>query len=164
MTPTPPASPSASWDAAPARPTSPKAKPLLGWITVVGGLVLAVGSFLDSVRATAGSAQLGATFEQSYMDGDGPIVLGVGIVIVVLGALLALGVVPRWVGWIAATAGLFGVIIAIVDIVDVQDRLDRVEAIGGTGSIGAALWVCLVGGVIATAGGVIAAISNRAPE
>jgi hypothetical protein len=70
-------------------------------------------------------------------------------------------VLPRWGGWIVVGAGALGAIIAVADIIDVQDKLDQLRAVGGDGSIGPALWVCLVGGVIATVGGAGGALSSN---
>jgi hypothetical protein len=145
----------------PAGATKRTARPVFGWIAVVGGVALAVGAFLDSVSASAGEGVFGVTIDQSYMDGDGAIELVLGIGIVVLGLVLALGVLPRWGGWIVVGAGALGAIIAVADIIDVQDKLDQLRAVGGDGSIGPALWVCLVGGVIATVGGAGGALSSN---
>ena len=145
----------------PAGATKRMAKPVFGWIAGLGGIVLVVGAFLDSVTASAGEGVFDVSIEQSYMDGDGPIELVIGVAIIVLSALLAFGVLPRWGGWIVLAAGLVGALVAVADVIDVQDKLDQVEAIGGSGSVGPALWVCLVGGVIAAAGGALAAVSSN---
>jgi len=136
----------------------------LCWIAALGGGVLAGGAFLDSVSASAGRGTLGVSIDQSYIDGDGPIELVLGVAIIAIGALLAFGVLPRWTAWVAAGLGLLGAVIAVADVIDVQNKLDDVEALGGSGSVGPALWVCLTGGVIAAVGGTLAAISSKEPS
>jgi predicted tellurium resistance membrane protein TerC len=133
---------------------------VFGWIAALGGLALVIGAFLDAV---GGSAIAKAAFEATnYMDGDGPIELVLGAGIILLGALLGWGVLPRWGGWIVLAAAVLAAVIAVIDILDVRDSLDKVEAaFGASGSVGPALWVCLVGGVVAAVGGVLAAVSSN---
>jgi hypothetical protein len=149
--------------AAPVAPTlnQPNARPSSGplgpVLALAGAVALAVGSFLDSASAS-GTGVFAFTVEESYMDGDGPLTLGAGIIVGVLAILLLTRVLPRWAGWIVAFFGAAGALTAVADIVDVTSNTEEIEALGATISVGPALWVCLAGGVIALAGGTLAAL------
>ena len=148
----------------PDRATRRSPKPLLCWITALGGVVLAIGAFLDAVTGSAGAGGFEISIDQSYMDGDGPIELVLGIGIVAIAVLLAFNVFPWWTAWIAAGLGLVGAVVAIADVIDVMDKIDELESLGGSGSVGVGLWVCLAGGVVAVGGGMLAAITSTEPS
>jgi hypothetical protein len=135
----------------------PNSAPLGPVVALAGALALAVGSFLDSASAS-GTGVFAFTVEESYMDGDGPFTLGAGIIVGVLAILLLTRVLPRWGGWLVAFFGAAGALTAVADIVDVTSNTEEIEALGATISVGPALWVCLAGGVIALAGGTLAAL------
>ena len=134
------------------------ASPVFAVIAAVGGVALGIGSFLEAASASTGSGALGVSVTQDYMDGDGPITLVVGIAVVALAVLLVAKVLPRWAGWIIVLLGAIGALVAVADIVDVQDSIDQIEALGASASIGPALWVCLIGGIVALVGGGLAAL------
>jgi hypothetical protein len=141
-------------------PKSParRGNALWAWIACGGALLLIVGSFLDAATASIGSV----SSSKNYIDGDGPITLVIGLAIVVVAILVGLGVIPRWGGWVIAGLGAIGALVAIVDIFDVKDDIDTINNFGGDASIGPALWLCLVGAVIAVACGVLAFVTAKA--
>jgi hypothetical protein len=132
---------------------------LWAWIGCGGALLLIIGSFLDAATASFGGANESA---KSYIDGDGAITLALGLAIVVVAVLVGVGVIPRWGGWVIAALGALGALVAIVDLVDVQDDIDTIKDLGGDASIGPALWLCLVGGVVAVACGVLVFTTAKA--
>jgi len=131
---------------------------LWAWIACGGALLLIVGSFLDAATASIGSV----SSSKNYIDGDGPITLVLGLAIVVVAILVGLGVIPRWGGWLIAALGAIGALVAIVDLIDVKDDVDTIKTFGGDASIGPALWVCLVGGVVAIVCGVLVFATAKA--
>jgi hypothetical protein len=131
--------------------------PLWAWIAGIGGVALIVGSFLNALNANV----LGLSVDKNYFDGDGPLELVLGIAIVVLAVLVALGVLSRRGGWFVVGLGVVATLIAVADVFDVKDKIDQVKALGGTGSIGPALWLCLAGGIVAVVGGALASTTAR---
>jgi hypothetical protein len=134
----------------------------LSFAAMAGGAALVIGSFLDSMRASIDSIDFDAS--RSYLDGDGPLTLVCGLVIIVLALLAGLGAMPHWGALIAAGFGGLGALIAVVDIIDVQNRIDELDASGSLGtsaSIGPALWVCLVGGIATLVLGLLAFVKSR---
>ncbi len=155
--PTVPAAQPGAPAAAPAAAPAPKRRgnPAGAWIAVVGALALAVGAFLDAVTANLGTSGLSVEVSKNYIDGDGPLELGIGIVIGIVALLVVFGVLPRWGGWLIFGLGALGAVVAVADIFDVKDTIDQVERFGGTASIGPALWACLGGGLLAVVGGLV---------
>ncbi len=151
---------------APAPGVLPKRRgnPVGAWIAVVGALALGVGAFLDAVTANLGSSSLSVEVSKSYIDGDGPLELGIAIVIGIVAVLVAVGVLPRWGGWLICGLGALGALVAVADILDVKDTIDQVESFGGTASIGPALWACLAGGLLAMIGGPVAFLAAPQPD
>lgn len=154
----PAASPTASPTASPSAPgawTSPtpsradRANPVFAFTSALGGLALVVGSFLDAATASAAFGDTSVESSKSYLDGDGPITLVIGLAIIALAVLVGTGVIPRWGALIVGGLGVVGAIVAVIDILDVQDQSDKLQPFGGSIDIGPALWVCLVGGVAA---------------
>jgi hypothetical protein len=134
----------------------------LSFAAMAGGAALVTGSFLDSMHASIES--IGFDASQGYLDGDGPLTLACGLVIIVLALLVGLGAMPHWGALIAAGFGGLGALIAVADIIDVQNRIDELDASGSLGtsaSIGPALWVCLVGGIATLVLGLLAFVKAR---
>jgi len=129
----------------------------LSFAAMAGGAALVIGSFLDAMQASIDA--IGFDASKSYLDGDGPLTLVCGLIVIVLALLAGLGTLPHWGALIAAGFGGVGALIAVADIVDVQNRIDELDASGSLGtsaSIGPALWVCLAGGVAALVLGLLA--------
>lgn len=137
------------------------ANPVFGVVAVLGGATMAIGSFLDVASASLGTGVYGVSVDQHFMDGDGPITLAIGIAIIVLGTLLVGRARSWWLGWVIAILGGVGALVAAIDSTDVHDAVERVKALGGDASVGPALWVCLLGGLVAIAGGTLAAMLRR---
>jgi hypothetical protein len=134
----------------------------LSFAAIGGGALLVIGSFLDAARASIDA--IGFDTSKNYMDGDGPLTLVCGLVVCALALLAGLGVMPHWGALIAAGFGGLGALIAVIDMIDVQNSIDDLDASGAVGasaSIGPALWVCLVGGVLALVLGLLAFTSAK---
>jgi len=162
MTTTPPNAPPEPTASGPDRT---RAHAGLSFAAMAGGAALVVGSFLDAMQASIDA--IGFDASKNYLDGDGPLTLACGLVVIVLALLAGLGTMPRWGALIAAGFGGIGALIAVADIIDVQNRIDDLEASGSLGtsaSIGPALWVCLVGGVAALILGLLAFVKARPRE
>jgi hypothetical protein len=120
-----------------------------GIAMIVGGALLAVGSFLAWV--TVGSAS------QSGIDGgDGWFTLVAGAAFALLGYLTFAGrSYPMWLGWVALAVGAA---VAIIDYLDITSSIDDF----GEGSVGIGMWVMLAGVVIGIVGLVMGRKSSNA--
>jgi hypothetical protein len=155
--------------------TEPRAAPTAGIVAIVGGALLAVGSFLPWAEVSGSDASVTA----KGLDGsDGYITLAAGLVAVVTGLLVVRGT-RRAVAVVAVLVGLIGGGLALYDALTVKDSVldaaaeevapsfgvsaDQVRAVldqaidaGQLGvSIGIGLYVALAGGLIAIVGGVL---------
>jgi len=121
-----------------APPPNPHAElvtsPVLGWIIVAGGAVVAIGSFMPWASA------LGGLVSKSGIDGgDGWITLLLGLGVVGLGIAIGCkqGTLPLPI--ITAVLGLAATALAAFEVSDVHDRqLDT----------GAGLWIILIAGLL----------------
>jgi hypothetical protein len=148
-----PGAPPAAWKPTPAGPR-PKAGRTFSWLAAVGGLVLAVGSFLNAFTL------LGEDYSYISDGRDGQLTLPAGIAVVVLAILLAVGTLPRWGAFFVVAAGGIAALVGVADVVDVQDKVDQA---GGLMSPGPAMWVCVAGGVMAVVFALLAYFKPEAP-
>jgi hypothetical protein len=128
-------------------------------VVLAGGALVAIGSFVTWFTI-AGISFTGFSRSGSDDVRDGPFFLTFGLILVVLGVLLlalrkVLGIAIAAI----VVAGLT-VIFALADLGDVSDAHDRANAFGLDFSVGAGLYLCVVGGVVAL-GGAIAATAKR---
>ena len=123
-------------------------------LAAAGGLVLVVGSFLPAFTLV--------DEHFSYVsDGrDGQILLPVGVAIIVLAIVLAVGVLPRWGAFLVVGAGGIAALVAIADVIDVQDTVDESQ---GLITAGPATWVCAAGGLIAVVFALLAYFKPESP-
>jgi hypothetical protein len=122
-----------------------------GWWLLVGGALVAVGSFLPWISA---STFLG-TLSRSGLDGggDGVFTLAAGAILALFGGLVLSGRpvtrVTRALLWIVVA---FLTLIWILDFSDIRDRVDLVSSEFAQGSIGSGMWVMAVGAITSVVG------------
>jgi len=125
------------------------ANPTYGLAATLGGVALVIGAFLEAVTGP------GAIFFQtSYIDGDGPIMIVLGVAIVALGFFIGRAALPRFNALFVSGAGILAALVAVVDISDVQDSDFKVDP-------GPALYVCLVGGIFAAVLGIVSFVLKK---
>lgn len=143
-----------------------------GWVILAGGLLLAIGSFLPWATATLLTGTLNRNGMQlgqnlSFSAG-GLVVLLLGIVTCVIGLSVVLRFqMPSWLQRSSIATGLvaaFVVILTIPGIKDVVDNVNENAGSYGSASLGFGLWVAILGGMLAVAGGVSASMARRASE
>ena len=132
------------------------------WITLVGGVLLAVGSFLPWATAqifvvslNRNGMQLGQNDSFSL---DGLVTLILGLVTVLIGVgRLSNFAIPRYIQRSAIVAGFAAGAIAIYDINSVRNLVDTQQsaAPGGVFAVGYGIYVVVSGAVIAVLGGLI---------
>lgn len=120
------------------------------WLVVGGGLI-ALGSFLPWITATT---VFGTISRNGVSDGgDGVFTMVLGVVIGVLGGMLASGgrttTATRVILWLAVIAFA---LIWVVDFTDVRDRIGLVDSEFAAGGIGMGFWVMAIGGVVTIVG------------
>lgn len=135
-----------------AAPASRASVPQGAIVAVLGGLLVAVGSFLPWVTAASG---LGTVSKSGMEGGDGTITLVLGIAIIILALAPMMGVKASSVTAVllilaAAGAGFIG----FVNMKDVQERVASVTSEYVSASVGAGLWALLIGAVVAFLGGI----------
>ena len=106
--------------------------------TIVGGLLLVVGSFLPWFT-------LGGSSVNGFDGGDAYFTLIAGAIIAALGYMTFAGrSYPFWIGWVvAALAGL----LVVIDYFDIKDTADLTG-----GSVGIGIWIMFAGVIVALAG------------
>ncbi|MFL5737968.1 MAG: hypothetical protein ACJ76P_11610 [Actinomycetota bacterium] len=105
----------------PIEASPPTASPVAAVLTVIGGLLAILGSFLTWFSVTADASALGggsATIAVKGMDGDGTITLIAGIVLVILGGVMFV-MRGRNITAVSIIALLGGVVAALVAIYDI---------------------------------------------
>jgi hypothetical protein len=122
-----------------------------------GALVLAVGSFLPWVKASAGPF----TATENGLDGDGVITLAMAIGIVL--AALLIKRASTAVTTVLVLAVLAGAI-AVYDWVDVSKQADDLagNTPGVSAGIGIGIVVCVIGAAAAAAGALMARAESKA--
>jgi hypothetical protein len=122
--------------------------------TIVGGAMLAAGSFLPWITASTG---FGSVSRGGMEGGDGVVILIAGGV-TVLGGVAGLMGSTGWV--VAAIAAVIGGLIGFVDFQDIQERI---SGIGDSviGEVGIGLWLILAGAVVALVGAGISALAPK---
>jgi|GEM_PF-2413539 len=123
-------------------------------LAAAGGLVLVVGAFLP--------AFILVDRQYGYIsDGrDGQLMLPVGLAIIVLAILLAVGILPRWGAFFVVAAGGVAALVAVADVIDVQDTVDQSRGLIDSGP---AMWVCAAGGATAMVFALLAYFKPETP-
>ena len=106
--------------------------------TIVGGLLLAVGSFLPWFT-------LGGSSVNGFDGGDAWFTLFAGIILAVLGYMSFAGrSYPSWIGWVVAALAL---LLVVIDYFDIKDTADLTG-----GSVGMGIWLMFAGAIVALVG------------
>lgn len=137
--------------------------PLAPVATVVGGALLAIGSLLAFAKVEGTVLEQPISQNISGLDTpDGKIFLGVGIGILVLGAILfALsGPARRVVAALVVLAGGFMTYAAVIDLTGLEDDIPAEFAGTVSVSAGIGLYLILGGAIIATIGGLLGAFGS----
>jgi hypothetical protein len=124
--------------------------------TLLGGLLVVVGSFLPWV--TFHAAFVGS-ISYSGVDGgkDGLITLVFGVLTVAIGAVRLTERLPRVLQHLPAPLGLLTLAIGFYDLDEIQVRVAEFssEQEYGTAMVGGGLYTLIIGGVLATIGGLV---------
>ena len=130
-------------------------------LTMLGGLLLAVGSFLSwaTVSGAIGAAleETGEKTSQTGIGGgDGWITLAIGLVLLFAGYMAWSGKpLAMWVGW---TAGILGLAMAVFEYFSLKGDADDINALiaetglDGSASIGIGFWLVAAGAVLGIIG------------
>lgn len=139
-------------------------------ITIISGLLLAVGSFLTWVTVEASVPA--ANFSQKISAGgtevdDGWITLVCGVVAIVAGVMFMQKMAkPRVASILALIAAAIALVVGLIDFSDASSQVDvpaAVTAAGGSveASVGIGLYIVLLGGLGALIGGIMLLRASR---
>ena len=125
-------------------------------MTVLGGLLIVLGSFLPWVSFTA--PFVGTVTRNGMEGGDGIITLILGVVTILIGVTQFTATrLPAFLHRSSIVTGAITGAVAIYDYLDVQRRIEdakeQSELIAA--SVGAGIWTLIVGAVLAIVGGVL---------
>lgn len=167
--------------------TEPKRPTVGAGLTALGGLLMAIGALLPFAKVEAGDLPIPAQTVGGLDTPDGKLFLGVGIGLVVLGALIwmAKSRAPRMVAAVLTiVAAGFMLYAAVVDITGIEDEsLDAIAEAGASQTAGVSveqvrnaldqfnvsittgigLYVVLGGAAIAVVGGLLSLMAKQ-PE
>jgi hypothetical protein len=140
--------------------TSPEAK-AGAFVTLLGGIVLAVSGFLPwfsghvvGIAISRNGMQLGNDEGFSI---DGLLMLLFGLEVIVIGVCRAASVpLPRWLQQSPAIVGIVAAIVAVLEIPGIENLVNSVRQSSlASASIGFGLFVAIFGGVVAFVGGLM---------
>jgi hypothetical protein len=123
-------------------------------MTILGGLLIALGSFLP--RLTAMIPLVGTVNTNGMQGGgDGIITLVLGIILVLIGVAQLTGNLSSRLQVAAIPIGILTVVVAVNAYSGAEDRIASVQAASSlaAASIGAGIYVLFVGAAFAIAGG-----------
>ena len=137
--------------------------PAGAWIAIVGGVLMAVSSFLPWMTAhvflatiNRNSFQLGNNFGFSP---DGLILIGLGLVTVIVGITRLVGsAMPRYIQRSTIVTGIGALLVAINRGPSIHDLANNVSSASqgiASASIGYGLWIAGLAGVVAIVGGLV---------
>jgi uncharacterized membrane protein len=174
---------------APIESSPPTASPVAAILTIVGGLLVILGSFLTWFSVTADASALGggsATVSVTGMDGDGTITLIAGIVLVILGGVMfamrgrnmtALSIIALLAGVVAALVAIYDITTAKSNATDsvaetiasqsggqvsVDQARQVLQLVHFNISIGIGVILVAVAGILGAIGGVLGIRASRA--
>ncbi|WP_234028091.1 hypothetical protein [Pseudonocardia dioxanivorans] len=129
-------------------------------VTVVGGLLTAIGSFLAWVTVQApifGSISVAGT------EGDGKITLVLGILVLIIGVLrLIRPSIPALVQRLPIVLGIIAAALGIYVIIRLGSQIGQIEELPGASvSVGFGLIMTIVGAVVSVVGGIV--VSSQRP-
>jgi hypothetical protein len=120
-----------------------------GWWLIVGGGLIAAGSFLPWISA----ATVFGTITQSGMDGDGMFTFAAGVAMGIVGGLLLSGNrTSRFAIVVVWSAIVLTTLVWIVDFQDIRNKIELVDSAFASGSVGYGIWLIAVGAVVSVAG------------
>ena len=139
---------------------------VLSWTVVAGGALVALGSLLAWMTATAGifsisrnAFQLG---DHESMTVDGPIVMVLGLLLIGIGvARLTNTSMPRFVQKSPIIVGLGVALVLGYDYQSIHQWALSLNSSGALGSVGTGYWVCCVGDALAILAGIGLLSSER---
>jgi hypothetical protein len=126
-------------------------------MTLLGGVLIVVGSFLPWLTATA---PLVGTISRNGMEGggDGIFTLILGVITILIGVTQFTATnMPTLLQRSPIITGAITGIVAVINYLDVQQRIEdvREESELIAASVGAGIWTLVVGAVLAIVGGVL---------
>jgi hypothetical protein len=152
-----------------------KASPAGPGLAAVGGLLVAVGSFLTWATLTIDATSFGGQKESQSVQGfdasDGKISLAIGVILIVAGLIAMRSKAAggrRGMGVLAIIGGLAAIALGIFEVMDIKNDLDAlVTGLGlpdgvASHSTGIGLWIIIAGGVLGLVGGVMTMASAKA--
>ena len=114
---------------------------------VAGGALLVIGSLMTWISVDLGVQAFSSTGTETT---EGKLTLAAGVVLVILGLLLARGlIVGRAVNYLAAATAVFGAVVLLFEYLDVRDRVAEAEGTIATAAVGAGVWVAALGALLA---------------
>ncbi len=139
---------------------------VLCWTVVAAGVLVALGSLLAWMTATAGIISLSRNAFQmgdhESMTADGPIVMVLGLVLVGIGvARLTNTSMPRFVQRSPIIVGLGVGLVLGCDYHSIHQWALSLNSSGALGSVGTGFWVCCVGDALAIVAGIGLMSSER---
>ena len=126
-------------------------------LSLVGGAALILGTLM--AWATVSTAASG-TISISSTEGDGEVVLVLGVVIVVLAGLDLVRPGRWWWIGVAVAAGL-ALLNGVIDFFNFSENIQAEDVEGGVVSVGAGLYVVLLGAAVALVGALLRERSVR---
>jgi hypothetical protein len=143
----------------PAQAIEGDSRTALCWAVIAGGALLAIGTLLAWMTASAGIISVSRTAFQlgahESMTADGPIVLVLGLIIVGIGVTrLTNTSMPRVVQRSPIIAGLGAAVVLGYDYHSIQQLAQSINSAYSVASVGPGFWVCCVGDGIAIVAGV----------
>ncbi|CAN5759053.1 hypothetical protein BH20ACT4_BH20ACT4_01400 [soil metagenome] len=139
----------------PPAPTARREVPLAAWLMIAGAALLVVGSFLPWF--SIGDESISGMDEIGGDSRDGPVFVGLAVVIAVLGMITLLK--RRILGVVIAALVLaaFALMAGVIDFGDVQELKDLT---GGRADAGIGLPVIILGAALAAAGSIVGLVKR----
>jgi hypothetical protein len=125
-------------------------------MTVLGGLLIVLGSFLPWLSFTA--PFVGTITKNGMEGGDGVITLVSGVVTILIGVTqLTATRLPAFLHRSSIATGVITGVVATYDYLDVQRRIEDAKAQSEliAASVGAGIWTLIVGAILAIVGGAL---------
>ncbi|MFC0864943.1 hypothetical protein ACFHYQ_21860 [Sphaerimonospora cavernae] len=128
-----------------------------GLLTLLGGGLVAVGSFLPWITITA---PILGTVSRNGIDGggDGVVTLVLGSILFAIGLARVTASVPGWLQRLPIAFGALAGVIALADFGSVNEKLAEISPSSSAyvaASVGSGLYMVAIGAVFATIGGLV---------
>lgn len=129
-------------------PTERRPVPLAAWLMIAGAALLIIGAFLPWF--TIGDTSISGMDEIGGESRDGPVFVGIGVIIAVLGVVTLVWKRTLGVLIAALVVGAFALLAGVIDLSDIQELQDFFDVEAGIG-----LPVIIVGSALAMAGSIV---------